>query len=182
MERGDWMQTYTGRKVYVCDPTVADVDPVDIAHALSMICRFGGHCRAFYSVAQHSVLVMLRVRQLCGRIPVQLAALMHDATEAYVGDLIRPLKRDPFLEGYCEIEDRWADVIGHRFGVLDELRDPLIKQADLEMLATESRDYMNISEKWDLPYPPLPGHHIPWTPQQSKAQFLKSFFYLVGQR
>jgi hypothetical protein len=86
--RGDWMQTFTGRAFYPLDPRPEDIDPVDIAHALSLICRYGGHSSRFYSVAEHCVLMSHAVAP-----EHALWALLHDATEAYLGDMIRPLKR-----------------------------------------------------------------------------------------
>lgn len=85
--RGSWMQTYTGRRLFPMDPSPADVDIIDIAHALSMQCRYNGHVRRFMSVAEHCVLISENV-------PAQdaLWGLLHDATEAYVGDMIRPLR------------------------------------------------------------------------------------------
>src|SRR5438128_12538670 len=84
--RGDWMQTYTGRAFYPLDPRLDDICIEDIAHALSMLCRYGGQCQEFYSVAEHSVLMSYAVNPQHA-----LWALLHDATESYMGDLIRPL-------------------------------------------------------------------------------------------
>src|SRR5690242_11754504 len=88
--RGDWMQTYTGRRFWPLDPRVDDIDIGDIAHHLSLVCRFAGACREFYSVAQHCV----GVSYVCDPKDA-LWGLLHDAAEAYVGDMVRPLKRSP---------------------------------------------------------------------------------------
>ena len=85
-----WIQTYTGRKFHPLRPRVAEVDVRDIAHALSLKCRFGGHCRVFYSVAEHSVRVS-RVLEAKGR-ELAVWGLMHDAGEAYLPDVGRPVK------------------------------------------------------------------------------------------
>src|SRR5262249_3879894 len=90
---GDWIATITGKRWFVTDPHPDDVDIEDIAHGLSMVCRFGGQCREFYSVAQHSVLM---ANEMCRReAPPEMAlwGLLHDAPEAYLGDMVRPLKR-----------------------------------------------------------------------------------------
>src|SRR5438128_5709421 len=108
--RGDWMQTYTGRRFYPLAPAIEDVDLRDIAHSLAHQCRYAGHVDRFYSVAEHCVL-------LSRAVPAEYAldALLHDAAEAYVVDVPRPLKRN--LAGYAEIEDRALSTILQALGV-----------------------------------------------------------------
>lgn len=86
--RGEWILTFSGERFYPFSPAPEEVKTKDIAHALANICRFNGHTRGFYSVAAHSV----HVSRL---VPPEFAleALLHDAAEAYVGDMVRPLKR-----------------------------------------------------------------------------------------
>src|SRR5271165_7548492 len=86
--KGDWIQTYTGRVMYPLDPRPEEINIIDIAHALSNLCRFTGHVRTFYSVAEHSV----RVSQHCDPKDA-LWGLLHDASEAYLADMSRPMKR-----------------------------------------------------------------------------------------
>lgn len=146
-----WILTRAGLKFDLLQPTAAMVDPSDIAHSLSMQCRFNGHTRSFYSVAQHCLLV-------ADLVPIehQLAALLHDATEAYVGDMVRPLKegmRDYAASYgarclYEEIEHRVWVAICQRFNLAAEL-PACVKHADLVALATEKRDLM-------------PEHHEGW--------------------
>ena len=136
--RGDWFCTASGRRVFVTDPDPEAICIEDIAHALSHLCRFGGHCDRFYSVAQHSVLVSLHVPQQLER-----SALLHDAAEAYIGDVIRPLKQE--LTTYKSIEARWESAIAHRFGVRPSCH-PEIKLADRQALITERRDVA--TEAW----------------------------------
>lgn len=98
---GDWMITYSGRRFWPLDPRPDDVSWVDIAHALSLSCRYDGHAQRFYSVAEHCV----ALAQYFGRRrQPQLAryALLHDAAEAYVADVIRPIKRQ--LPAFRRIE------------------------------------------------------------------------------
>jgi hypothetical protein len=143
--QGDWFLSSTGRQIYLFDLRPEDVQIEEIAHALSNLCRFNGHCREFYSVAQHSVLVSLAVpRELA------LAALLHDATEAYVGDMIRPLKRS--MPEYSALEDRIWLVIAERFCLPATLPEE-VKIADTRALQTERRDL-------------LAPHPWPWTEDQ----------------
>lgn len=146
--RGDWMQTYTGRQFWPLDPRAEEVHPLDIARGLSHQCRYAGHVKRFYSVAEHCILMSLVMptRELA------LAALLHDAAEAYVVDVPRPLKRN--LPGYAQIEDRVLTVILDRFGVTFE-RAPLgvggllvlpreVKEADKRILLDERAQLMSI--------------------------------------
>ena len=174
---GDWMQTYTGRQFWPLDPRADEVDINDIAHSLSNMCRFAGHVRRFYSVAEHCV----RVSWLA---PVEnprlaLAALLHDATEAYVVDVPRPLKR--FLSGYKEIEDRVARAVEERFGLdAGSLDHPEVKFWDEVLLATEARDLMGgeSAGKWHLRAAPLSAHIGPWAPEEARDRFRRRFMAL----
>lgn len=111
-----WIATYTGRRINPSEMMSADVDIRDIAHALSNICRFGGHSSYFYSVAEHSVHV---ARIVAKHTPeVGLYALLHDAAEAYIGDIVSPLKQtEIFQELLGEIEDEIFDSILRRFRI-----------------------------------------------------------------
>jgi 5'-deoxynucleotidase YfbR-like HD superfamily hydrolase len=171
---GNWMQTFGGRQFWPLDPRPEDVELEDIAHALANICRFGGHCREFYSVAQHSVLVS----RVC---PMEdaLGGLLHDAAEAYVGDMIRPLKR--MLDAYASAEVTVARAIGLRFG-LDWLGDQglpapkSVKLGDEILLATEARDLMSAPpEPWVLGAEPMAERIVPLPPREAEALFLARF-------
>lgn len=145
--KGNWILTWTGKQFWLTDPRPEDVCIEDIAHALSNICRFGGHSKRFYSVAEHSMSV-------ANGVPASVKAwgLMHDAAEAYVGDVTSPLKRSIGMEGYAEIENRILMTIFERFGLAagKELWLPkAVKEVDFKMLMTERRDLMPVSpHKW----------------------------------
>lgn len=130
--------TVTGRLVDLDHPHADDIDIEDIAHSLSQICRFTGQTRVPYSVAEHSVLVSYKVPQ-----PLALAALLHDAHEAYIGDISRGMKGalwcDELQQSNVELEDvdaRIRHLVRFKFGVpVDD--QPSIDEADHRMAATE---------------------------------------------
>lgn len=170
----DWIATYTGKKFYPLDPRVEDIDIRDIAHALSNICRFCGHVDRFYSVAQHSVLAAQYVSGKHG-----LAALLHDASEAYICDMSRPVKHDPDMQVYRDAEKRLMAAIEHRFDV--DCTVPEIHEIDNRLLFTEKRDLLPASPEWlgkwgDVQ--PLPEVIVPWLPDRAKHEFLQQFYLL----
>lgn len=163
------------------DPDPSKIHIHDVAHALARLCRFTGHTSEFYSVAQHSVLASRLV-------PPEhaMAALLHDAAEAFVGDVAAPLKR--LLPDYAVIERRVEAAISERFGIPFPLPE-CVKRADLVMLATEARDL--------LPRPLSDGGHraegavngwavlqrveplrdwiVPWGPTTARVAFLERY-------
>lgn len=170
---GDWIQTRSGVKFYLLDPRPEDFRIEDIAHALSMTCRFAGHVREFYSVAEHSV----RVARILSAHPrrVQLTGLLHDATEAYISDMARPFKRLPEFEAYRDVEDRLMEHVAARYGLIYPLPGP-VKLADEIMLGTEARDLMwPVVDDWHLRYTCLSETITPWSPTQAKHEFLDLF-------
>ena len=115
---GPYLQTVSGRWVNPFDPDPDQLDAGDIARALANQCRFGGHCRVFYSVAQHSVIVSELVEQRGGDAEDVFAALMHDATEAYLGDMPHPLKhRSPLGAAFKAAEEQLEHAIRDRFRI-----------------------------------------------------------------
>lgn len=133
--------THSGQYFDLADPQPDMIRIEDIAHALSHICRFTGHTRHFYSVAEHSVLV-----SCCVPRELAMQGLLHDATEAYVNDIAAPLKL--LLPDYRAIEARVWTAIAERFGLPLEL-DPLVKDADLSMLTAERRHLMPpTADRW----------------------------------
>lgn len=166
---GDWILTYTGTQFWPLDPRMNEVHIEDISHALSMICRFTGHTRDFYSVAQHSVLV---ARALPRKL--QLWGLLHDASEAYLCDIARPVKR--CINGYAEIEARLMGVVADRFGLEGAIPHE-VHVADNALLATEIAQLMPVAPvEMYMNVAPISGLQIdPWPPRIAKRQFMQEF-------
>lgn len=136
------MQTYTGRIIDLTRVSAEDIRLHDIAHSLSQLVRFTGHAKHPYTVAQHSVFVSTLVAPqyaLCG--------LMHDATEAYLGDVSRPLKS--LLPEYRALEDRFHRVIAEKFGLPWPMPKE-VKHADNVALLTEKRDLLTVDHDWNI--------------------------------
>lgn len=164
-----WIQTFSGKRFDLVKPKPESITIRDIAHSLSNICRFNGHCE-FYSVAQHSVMVS----QVCDPQDA-FWGLMHDATEAYYNDLSSPLKNTPHLKMYKELEHTLEHIIFNKFNLLGE-RPNSIKRADLQMLSTEAVSLISpLHPDWDLPTPPLPMIIIPVPPKEAERLFLHRF-------
>jgi 5'-deoxynucleotidase YfbR-like HD superfamily hydrolase len=184
-EPTNYISTYLGNRFYPQEPRIDRVDLEDIAHGLAYQCRFNGQTRVFYSVAQHSLMV-------ASVLPPELhrAALLHDAAEAYLGDMVKPLKR--LLPEFARLEDGVTRLIAQTFGVdfgSDDAQAPAarraiyraIKHADMVALATEKRDLMPHSvEPWSYLHgiEPLPQPIEPLSPLQAKQAFLDAWAQL----
>lgn len=166
--KGNWMQTFAGRQFWPLDPRPEEVHIDDIAHGLANACRYAGHCLKFYSVAEHSVALSYIVPQR-----LALVGLLHDATEAYVVDVPRPLK--PFLPGYKDIEDTVWRAIASRFGMPLSLPDE-IKVADNAMLLAEQAQIMAPPPAdWCVPGVPANVAIQCWPPAVAERAFLARF-------
>lgn len=170
-----WFNTASGKKFFPLAPTPDQIDINDIAHALSQICRYGGHCKTFYSVAQHSVLVSRLVPSWAAKY-----GLLHDAAEAYVGDVVRPIKR--LIPRHSEIEAEVMEAIYKSLHVLP-LRSgttrAIIKHFDNVALLMERRDVMPPDvdntpwiEDGTIDHPLPTERIVPLSPQVAKEEFL----------
>jgi 5'-deoxynucleotidase YfbR-like HD superfamily hydrolase len=165
------MQTFTGKAIDLANFREDDVRLADIAHALSLINRFTGHTTAPYSVAQHSVLVSKIVEQQHA-----LWGLMHDASEAYLGDVSTPLKM--MLPNYRELEDHVQRTIATKFG----MRWPVpheVKEADLRALLAEKRDIVPGGHEFGIALDPVAGEVVVLDWKDAKQQFIDRFKELV---
>ena len=167
MTKTGWIPTYTGKQVTPFRPMADTIDLIDIAHSLSLTCRFTGHCKEFYSVAEHSV----RLSQLVPE-PLKPAALMHDASEAYMSDLSRPIKVQ--MPDYIEYEDTLLRLIFAKFNILQHFLHE-IKMWDNRMLATEAPQLLTHPHlhDWEALPPPfeLEIPISPWTPSLAESLF-----------
>ena len=168
-----WCQTFSGVQFWPLNPKVEDIRLEDIAHALSNICRFNGHCRHFYSVAQHSVLMAREAAKNLESVSLEKAILLHDSAEAYLSDIPRPIKRA--LGNVVVIEEILLFQIFIAFDVEwpSECNWKAIKEYDNMFLATEARDLLGPPPaEWEKLPQPLNANIEPWGPGYSKEAFL----------
>lgn len=162
--------TYTGRLFWPLQPRTRDINVLDICHALSNQCRFTGHTRSFYSVAEHSC----RVHDILPQ-EYKLAGLLHDASEAYLMDLARPVKNQDEMKLFRDCEDDLMDKIAGLYG-FDYPLLPEVKVADNILLVTEYRDLMTKNELRASDFngnKPLEKHINPWTPAEAKSGMIE---------
>lgn len=172
-----WIQTYSGKRFDLLNPTPDMICLTDLAKSLSNICRFNGHCE-FYSVAQHSVLVS----QACPKED-QFWGLLHDQSEAYYNDISSPLKSTPHFRRYKELEHKLEKIIFEKFGLFGE-RPTSVKVADLRVLSTEALSLLKkpLHPDWVLPAEPLPFKIKPLSPKKAEALFLHTFRSLTTKK
>jgi hypothetical protein len=173
---GDWMTTFSGRMFWPADPLPEDIFIEDVAHHLSLLCRYTGAVRKHFSVAQHSVMVSEIVPD-----EDALWGLLHDAAEAYLNDLNRPVKVQ--LASYRDMECRLLKAVADRFGLPWPMPES-IHHADLVLLATERRDLLNHGNHvWDCirGIDALTGPIVSWQPVVAEHAFLTRYKELVQQ-
>lgn len=178
---GGWFVTYSGEQLDPLHPDPAKINLVDIAHHLSNICRFGGACPTFYSVASHSMYV-------ADLLPddLRVEGLLHDAAEAYVGDMIKSIK--VHCNDFQAIEWEWEWAIRVRFE-LDPLdpslvpaeRKAAIKRADISALLAERRDVFKDTREYDEIAEPGEQRCVPLIPEYGERLFL-AYARRVGLR
>jgi hypothetical protein len=168
--QGDFMQTFTGRVYYPTDPRAEDVFIEDIAHSLSLQCRYAGHCILHYSVAEHSVHIARWLRQHYGPLTA-FYGLLHDATEAYCVDVPRPLK--PSLTNYKVIEQLNWTAIAKRFGLPVEM-PAAVHEADTRIIGDELVNMRPMS--WHARHDNPLGVQVGcWSPAVAEEEFLWTF-------
>lgn len=176
MRTGNWMITASGKRYYPLDPRADEVDINDIAHSLAKQCRWGGHCPKFYSVAEHSVLVSTKVPR-----EHALTALLHDATEAYLVDVPRPIKQ--YLPEYVKMEMLNWRVIAERFQLPDDL-PRCVHDADNAVLMAEAQAFHTYDGMCPINLPEgTPPANVSihcLLPETAKQRFLDRFHDLTS--
>ena len=156
MRNGDWMETYTGKRIYPLDPRTEDICIEDIAHGLSNICRYNGHSKFFFSVAHHSLNCCAYAKRVGLSKRMQYLCLLHDAAEAYVGDVVRPLK--PYIPLFEEMEKRIQQVIYIALGIKPPSKneEATVSMIDTKQLVTEVAILMPFKQwgKWTEGFEP----------------------------
>ncbi len=170
-DRGSgWLQTATGGQFWPLDPRPEEVKLADIAHALAMKCRYGGHSRGFYSVAEHSVLLSRLVAP-----ENVLWALLHDAAEAYLADIPRPVKQ--LLPGWKAIEHRVQAAVCERF-LLSPRQPDEVTRLDWAITTDEKAVLMPGDLEWAGLAPPTGARIECWAPERARAEFIRRFVEL----
>lgn len=166
MSEGPWIETFTGKRFYPLSPRRGDVDIKDIAHALAYKCRYGGHSICFYSVAEHCVALACAVPR-----EHAMAALLHDAAEAYLPDVFAPIKGH--LAGFSDIERRVHDVIMEALWQPPGDLPPVVKECDKRILHNEREQLFPYSNNtWTIPGKPLKIRLPLWSPEAAEQEFL----------
>lgn len=180
MSHKPFMQTRGGHQFDPDSVSITKIEITDIAHALSNMSRYAGHSLRFYSVAEHSVLTYnIAKKRWPQDIATQWAALLHDATEAYVVDLPTPLKR--LLPKFMEIEGKVAELLSAEFKIpSDATTVRRVKLIDKEALATEAPKLFLNTDNWDniktvTTHAELLSGKFPMRPGAAMQQFLKAF-------
>ena len=173
----NYIETYTGIKFDFLDPEPEQVDIIDIAHSLGMQVRYTGHCKKFYSIAEHSLLVA----ELCPD-EYKLYGLLHDASEAYLTDVASPIK--PFLQNYKMMECKVMKAVVDKYGLPDFFPEE-VHDADMLALRIEIEQLMHskgvgwsINKVSTSPLPKLTIQNM--SPVEAKEEFLKKFYELTS--
>ena len=183
--KGDFVETFTGRKFWPLDPRPEDVCIEDIAHSLSMQCRFNGHCSTFYSVAEHSIIVAKELAARDYYPGIQLRGLLHDAAEAYCCDIPRPLKKHIVMYSGIEFVVQKA-ILAHfdlPVKILNHLAY-LIKDIDTSVMVYEAEQIMPNMNNWTNGYATMPlklKHVLGLSQKEAKKQFLDMFNKLINE-
>ncbi len=167
----EFIGTYTGKELTFLDPKEDQICLEDITNNLSKICRFAGNVSRFYSVAEHSVILAEKVLSEGGDAQEALGALFHDATEAYLCDVARPIKKH--LGDYLQIEQGLQDVIFNKFFIAP-ISDR-VREWDINIVADEAVELFQSIPDWVKYYEPLGVEITGWSCDKAEIEFMKMF-------
>jgi hypothetical protein len=183
-----WMQTFTGRAFRPFAATIEDIDAADIARSLAMTCRYNGHVNRFYSVAEHSIHMAEHFARVGDR-ETALWALLHDAAEAYIGDMVRPLKVTDSMAPFRALDHQLTALIATKFGLIDDPAEfhglpAAVKDADARILLTERDALLSTPpQPWGQDgMEPLDVDVRCWSPTGAETAFLTALDELDGGR
>jgi hypothetical protein len=166
-----WITTYSGKRIHPLDPRPEDIGVMDIAHALSMKCRFNGHTKKFYSVAEHCVHVASKAKP-----EDALRALLHDAHEAYLVDLPSPLRNTPEFAHLSAAESRLDKAIAEKLRLPYPIKNLAIDVLDKRILVDEGQALINGgTEGWDIPQTGLGVRIECWSPEVARGKFYDAY-------
>jgi hypothetical protein len=183
--RGDWIQSWGINQIWPLDLQPEDVRPIEVGNATAKLCRFSGHIREHYSVAQHCVLVSVEVERRARAMGLHEKDVLnlarwghaHDWTEGLgLVDVARPIKRLPELEGYRKIEAAMMGVVAERLGLVGLEEPPIVKEVDAVLCYTEARDlFPRVHPEWKWHAAPLPEKIVPLEWRDALALFRARF-------
>lgn len=167
-----WIETYTGEAFDVAKPNYTLVHPEDIAHSLSLQCRFNGHSSEFYSVAEHCVRVHDAMAYDNQLDKIRMLGILHDASEAYLCDVPSPIKR--MLPQYAKLEEEIQDVVWKRFDLNPSSKDKkIVKKYDRMLLLAEAKYLMSSGGKtWGYEIESKDIFIVPMLPNVARREFL----------
>lgn len=175
-KRGNFVTTYSGVKFFIDKCNIQDVPIEDIAHALSMNCRFNGHLERFYSVAEHSVILSYHVP-----LEYRMTALLHDVSEAFVPDMPRPFKAQ--ITGFDTYEEKIMRSVADHYGTYYPLPD-VVQYVDKNIVRDEAENLYRNPPCWlefyDSVVSPV-WFQDAHSPAEAKRWFLDRFYYLQAE-
>jgi len=172
----NFCRTYSGKKLWLLNPDPSDITIIDIAHGLANTCRYGGQIRHFYSVAEHCIHLVESLPEDATR-EKKLATLLHDASEAYLPDVVGPIKQCELLAGYRRIEENLMGVIALVFGLSPD-SFLFMKTMDRRIQIDEMLAGFDIS--WKAADDPLGVEIRFWSPEKAECRFLSLYQQIVA--
>lgn len=189
---GSWSQSYSGSKYWVLDPKPKDINLIDIVTGLANASRYRGQTQFYYSVLTHCVLVSRAVERLALERgwPIEAAreaaleGLLHDGSEAYIGDVARPLKKSRVMKAYCKLEKSWEAAIRERFDIeTSPDYQSIVDECDKRIVLDEVKAIMRDPDMWRrngryLDLKPLDVEIPEWSIEDSHVEFYKRYYEL----